>query len=94
MTSDLGRTNDKSCIPDTFIVDNSKITDANVITNGFGSYFSNIGKTLAESETHERETYKVFPTFLSPNCNLQPAVSLLISQSSNWYHYKVCALLC
>ena len=48
------------------------------------------------SETHERETYKVFPTFLSPNCNLQPAVSLLIfiSQSSNWYHYKVCALLC
>ena len=50
----------------------------------------------ALSETHERETYKVFPTFLSPNCNLQPAVSLLIfiSQSSNWYHYKVCALLC
>ena len=48
------------------------------------------------AETHERETYKVFPTFLSPNCNLQPAVSLLIfiSQSSNWYHYKVCALLC
>ena len=49
-----------------------------------------------QPETHERETYKVFPTFLSPNCNLQPAVSLLIfiSQSSNWYHYKVCALLC
>ena len=43
------RTNDKSCISDTFIVDNSKITDANVIGNGLGSYFSNIGKTLAES---------------------------------------------
>ena len=49
LNSIIGRTNDKSCIPDTFIVDNSKITDANVIANGFGSYFSNIGKTLAES---------------------------------------------
>ena len=49
LNSIMGRTNDKSCIPDTFIVDNSKITDANVIANGFGSYFSNIRKTLAES---------------------------------------------
>ena len=49
LNSIIGRTNDKSCIPDTFIVDNSKITDANLIANGFGSYFSNIGKTLAES---------------------------------------------
>ena len=47
LNSIIGRTNDKSCIPDTFIVDNSKITDANVIANGFGSYLSNIGKTLA-----------------------------------------------
>ena len=45
----MGRTNDKSCISNTFIVDISKITHANVIAIGFGSYFYNIGKTLAES---------------------------------------------
>ena len=34
LNSIIGRTNDKSCISDTFIVDNSKITDVNVIANG------------------------------------------------------------
>ena len=36
LNSIIRRTNDKSCISDTLIEGNSKITDVNVIANGFG----------------------------------------------------------
>jgi len=45
----IGHTNNKNRISDTFIVDNIKVTDVNVISSGFGLYGLSVGNNLAES---------------------------------------------
>ena len=43
----IGRTNDKTSIPDNFIIDGSHTDDKNKIAEEFCNYFSNVGQKLA-----------------------------------------------
>ncbi len=43
----IGKSNDKTCISDSFTIDGKAISDPNVISNGFCSFYSTMGKKLA-----------------------------------------------
>ncbi len=43
----MGKLNDKTSIPDMFIIDGRQVSDRAAIADGFTSYFTNIGKSLA-----------------------------------------------
>ena len=60
MNSIIGRSHNKSSIPDTFMVNGDKITDPNIITNEFCSFFSNIGKKCAESIPNALHTFEYY----------------------------------
>ena len=49
LNSVIGRAHDKSSISDTFVVNDKRETDKTIIANGFGNYFSGIGKQFAEA---------------------------------------------
>ncbi len=49
LNSLIGRSNDKSSLPDTFIVDGNRENNKQAIANGFCKYFSNIGQRCAEA---------------------------------------------
>jgi len=43
----IGRSNDKSSISNIFLIDNTQVTDSNIIANGFCKFFSEIGEQYA-----------------------------------------------
>ena len=71
MNSIIGRTQDKSSISEKFIINGRTETDPNSIADGFGKYFSEIGKQFAEAipqPNHSPEYY------MSENPNVHTTV--------------------
>ncbi len=58
----LGKLNDKSNFPQTFKINNMDVTDKTEISEGFNSYFSNIGNTTSQNVPLSN---KHFSTFLN-----------------------------
>ena len=56
-----------------FKIENSSITDSNIIADKFNEYFVNIGKVLAQKISH---TDKSFSSFLPNNLNLTSSCAL------------------
>ncbi len=48
MRSIIGKTKDKTCLPDTFIVNGNKITDKELISNKFCEFFADVGINTAK----------------------------------------------
>ena len=56
LNSLIGRSNDKSSVSDTFVINGQKVNDKRVIADGFCKYFSSIGKVCAESIPESKNT--------------------------------------
>jgi hypothetical protein len=74
LNSLIGRSNDKSSMSDTFVIDGQKVNDKRVIADGFCRYFSNIGKVCAESipESKHTPSYYMKGTTNPHSCFLYP----------------------
>jgi len=53
----IGKKNDKSSISDTFLIDGQPVTDSNKITNGFCTFFTNVGRNLANKIPFSKSKY-------------------------------------
>ena len=64
----IGKKHDKSNISEIFEINNKKTTDPHVISNEFGTYFTNVGKNLAADIPTPNKTFdEFFDT--TPNIN-------------------------
>ena len=60
MNSVIGRTRNKSSIPDTFMINNKRESSKQIIADSFCQYFTNIGKQFADAialSKHSFESY-------------------------------------
>ena len=60
MNSVIGRTRDKSSIPDTFMINNKSESSKQIIADSFCHYFTNIGKQFADAITPSKHTFESY----------------------------------
>jgi len=63
----IGKTNDKTSLSDTFLIDNIPTTDPSLISNGFCDYFTNVGKKLANKIPSSSKSYQDYLNINNPN---------------------------
>ena len=56
----MGWGNDNSNLPSNFKIDDSLVSDPNIIANGFCSYFTNIGFNFAEKIPNSNNTAEYY----------------------------------
>ena len=66
MNSVIGRSRNKSSIPDTFMIYNKGESNKQIIADSFCQYFTNIGKQFADAMTPSRHS---FESYLKLECN-------------------------
>ena len=66
MNSVIGRSQNKSSIPDTFMIYNKSESNKQIIADSFCQYFTNIGKQFADAMTPSRHS---FESYLKLECN-------------------------
>ena len=60
MNSVIGRTRDKSSIPDTFMINNKSESSQQIIADSFCHYFTNIGKQFADAITPSKHSFESY----------------------------------